>query len=182
MAVQEVLQLGNPKLREIAAPVVDPEGKEVALVLQDLRDTLARWRKETGYGRAISAPQIGVSQRIVLVQLPGSEPWALVNPVIVEASEEKYVVWDGCLSFLSIFMQVKRYRQIVVRYQDTQARWQEAVLGMENDLSELLQHEIDHLDGILAIDRVRDITSVCTRQEFERRFMASSPYKLPRSA
>jgi len=87
------------------------------------------------------------------------------------------VVWDACLSFLSIFMQVERHREIVVRYQDLQGEWKE-VRARENsgDLSELLQHEIDHLDGILAVDRITDIRTMCTREEFEKRYRAQSPY------
>ena len=84
----------------------------------DLADTLAHWRSTTGYGRGIAAPQLGVLQRVIFLQLPGVKPWPLINPEIIERSEEKIVVWDACLSFLSIFMQVERHREITVRYQD----------------------------------------------------------------
>jgi len=104
------------------------------------------------------------------------DPWPLVNPEITWRSPEKMVVWDACLSFLCIFMQVERHREIVVRYQDLQGAWQEKRAGLDHDLSELLQHEIDHLDGILCIDRVTDIKSVCTKDEFEKRYKAASPY------
>jgi len=110
------------------------------------------------------------------LQLPGAEPWPLVNPEITWRSEEKIVVWDGCLSFLSIFMQVERHREIVVRYQDLRGEWKEFAASEERNLSELLQHEIDHLDGILAIDRIADMRTMCTREEFERRYRAHSPY------
>jgi peptide deformylase len=113
---------------------------------------------------------------VIFLQLPGAEPWPLVNPEITWRSEEKIVVWDGCLSFLSIFMQVERHREIVVRYQDLRGEWKEVRASEERNLSELLQHEIDHLDGILAIDRIADMRTMCTREEFERRYRAHSPY------
>ncbi len=86
------------------------------------------------------------------------------------------VVWDACLSFLSIFMQVERHREVTVRYQDLRGEWQEIKAGSERDLAELLQHEIDHLDGILAVDRIYDMKTLCTREEFEKRFRNLSPY------
>ena len=145
-------------------------------LIEDLADTLAHWRVETGYGRGIAAPQIGVLRRVTLVKLPGSEPWPLINPEIVWRSEEKIVVWDACLSFLSIFMQVERHREIRVRYQNLAGQTLEVGAGSERDLSELLQHEIDHLDGILAIDRVTDVKTIVTREEFEKRYRDASPY------
>lgn len=176
MAVRPILQLGDPRLRETARPVEDPISHEVAGLIRDLTDTLAHARATTGYGRAIAAPQIGVPLRVIVLRLPGAEPWPFINPAITAQSDDKIVVWDACLSFLCIFMQVERDREVTVRYQDPQAEWKELRAGAERDLSELLQHEIDHLDGILAVDRIADIKSLCTREEFEKRHRASSPY------
>jgi peptide deformylase len=176
MAIRDVLQLGDPGLREVAKRVAAPRASEIRTLVEDLADTLAFWRKSTGYGRGIAAPQIGVNLRVIFLRLPGEEPWPLVNPEITARSEEKIVVWDACLSFLSIFMQVERHRGIVVRYQDLQGEWHEIQAGEERNLSELLQHEIDHLDGILAVDRITDIRTLCTREEFEKRYRAGSPY------
>ena len=176
MAVRTVLQLGDPRLREIAARVADPSSPEIRVLVQDLADTLAHWRASTGYGRGIAAPQIGTARRVIFLQLTGAEPWPLVNPEITWRSPETIVVWDACLSFLSIFMQVRRHREIVVRYQDLRGEWKEVRASEERNLSELLQHEIDHLDGILAIDRIIDMRTMCTREEFEKRYRAQSPY------
>ena len=63
-----------------------------------------------------------------------------------------------------------------MRYQNLRAEWHEVLAGEERNLSELLQHEIDHLDGILAVDRIVDIKTMCTREEFEKRYRAESPY------
>ena len=176
MPVQPILQLGDPLLREKCGHVDDPSSPPIRRLVADLSDTVAHWRVKTGYGRAIAAPQIGVLQRAILLRLPGEEPWPLINPEIIRRSEEKIVVWDACLSFLSIFMQVERYRDISVRYQDLDGNTQEAEAGEARNLSELLQHEIDHLDGILAIDRVTDTRTICTREEFEKRYRDASPY------
>jgi peptide deformylase len=178
VAVRTVLQLGDPGLREVAARVTDPAAPEIRGLVQDLADTLTHWRASTGYGRGIAAPQIGAAKRVIFLQLPGAEPWPLVNPEITWRSEEKIVVWDACLSFLSIFMKVQRHREITVRYQDLRGEWQEVRASEQRDLSELLQHEIDHLDGILAIDRIIDMRTMCTREEFEKRYRAQSPYAL----
>jgi len=176
MAIRTVLQLGDPGLRSVAKRVENPAAREILALVEDLADTLEHWRKTTGYGRAIAAPQIGAQVRVIFLQLPGEPPWPLVNPVITERSNEKIVVWDACLSFLSIFMQVERHREITVRYQDLRGAEHEVHAGEQRNLSELLQHEIDHLDGILAVDRITDIRTMCTREEFEKRYRASSPY------
>jgi len=145
-------------------------------LIRDLADTLAHWRCATGYGRGIAAPQLGELQRVIFLKLPEAEPWPLINPQIIERSTEKIIVWDACLSFLSIFMQVERHRQITVRYQSPNGETHEFKAGDDRNLSELLQHEIDHLDGILAIDRVIDVKTICTREEFEKRYRDGSPY------
>lgn len=176
MAVQRVLQLGDPLLREKCARVENPAAPEVRQLVADLSDTLAHWRAKTGYGRGIAAPQIGVLQRVIFLRLPGEDPWPLLNPEIIHRSNDTIVVWDACLSFLSIFMQVERHREITVRYQDLEGNTREVQATEERNLSELLQHEIDHLDGILAIDRVIDTKTICTREEFEKRYRSASPY------
>jgi peptide deformylase len=176
MPVKTVLQLGDPLLRQKAAEVQNPAAPDVHALVQNLADTLAHWRSTTGYGRGIAAPQLGVLQRVIFLQLPGAEPWPLINPKIIERSEEKIIVWDACLSFLSIFMQVERHRQVTIRYQNLNGNTLEFAAGDDRNLSELLQHEIDHLDGILAIDRVVDTKTICTREEFEKRYRDSSPY------
>jgi peptide deformylase len=176
MPVRPVLQLGDPLLREKSSLVADPTSREVGDLVRDLADTLAHWRSTTGYGRGIAAPQLGVLQRVIFLKLPGVEPWPLINPEIIAASDETITVWDACLSFLSIFMQVGRHRRVTVHYQNLYGETLEFEAGDDRNLSELLQHEIDHLDGILAIDRVTDPRTICTREEFEKRYRDSSPY------
>ena len=176
MPIRPILQLGDPRLRAKALPVKDPTAKPIRALVEDLADTLAHWRSTTGYGRGIAAPQVGVLERVIFLKLPGVEPWPLINPEVIEKSDDKIVVWDACLSFLAIFMQVERYREITVRYRNLQGETLEFNAGDDRNLSELLQHEIDHLDGILALDRITDIKTICTREEFEKRHRDTSPY------
>ena len=172
MTIRDVVQLGEPSLWEAAAPVGDPAGSDVEDIVQDLHDTLVHWRRTTTYGRAIAAPQIAVSQRIIVADL--GAPWPLVNAAVVRRSAETIVVWDACLSFLDIFCKVVRHRWIDVAWQDLTGEWHER--RMEGELSELFQHEIDHLDGMLALGRMVEIRSMCRRDYFETHHRARSPY------
>lgn len=171
---REIIRLGNPLLREVCSAVEHPS--DFAGTIADLADTLRHSRESTGYGRAIAAPQIGVLQRIIFLNVEGDRPWPLINPVITLKSHETVEVWDACLSFLAIFMKVRRHKFVTVQYLDTEGRVQQVEAGPERDLAELLQHEIDHLDGILCIDRVEDLKTVCSKEEFELRHRANSPY------
>ena len=177
MPIRSVLQLGTPSLWEPSGPVADPRDPAVAALIQDLHDTLLHWRATTGYGRGIAAPQIGVPRRVVVVDF--GERWPLINAQIVRRSPETLVLWDACLSFLDVFGQVLRHAWIDVRWQHLDGAWHER--RFEDDLSELLQHEIDHLDGILAVGRLLDVRSLCTREQFEQRHRLTSPYARPTS-
>lgn len=174
MPIREVLQLGNPILREASKPVDDPGAPDIAALLADLRDTLAHWKETTGYGRGIAAPQLGVLRRVIFLNIGGCDPWPLINPEIVDASDETIVVWDACLSFLTIFFCVTRHARVSVRYQDTSEATH--LIDADGDLAELLQHEIDHLDGILALDRISDARTIVSREEFEARYQACTVY------
>ena len=188
--IREIVELGNPLLRTVSRPVADPTGPAAAALARDLLDTLHDFQRRTGYGRGIAAPQIGVMERMVVIDIPresGSQapsgasvskahsaasflppmPLTLVNPVISERSPETTLIWDACFSYWGFFFQVARASRITVDYHDLAGRPQR--LEGEDDLVELLQHEIDHLDGILAIDLIADPRSLCTVREYERR-------------
>ncbi len=167
MAVLEIAQIGNPVLRQICEPVADPAAPEVAELARDMADTLDHFRARTGYGRGIAAPQVGVPKRMVVFRMPGKEAIVMVNPAIVWRSEETFDVWDACFSYFTLFFVVTRARRIKVRYWDASGR--EHLLEVADDLSELLQHEIEHLDGVLAIDLVKDPRTFCTVEEYQRR-------------
>jgi peptide deformylase len=178
VAVRSVRRLGDPALRVPASPVADPRSSAIAALADDLFDTLRATRAATSYGRAIAAPQIGQSWRVVVADL--GERWTLVNPTITSASEERREWWDACLSFLDTFGRLPRHAAISVRWQDLEGQTHEE--RFDDDLAELFQHELDHLDGVLAVDRFISPESTCTRLEFERRHRRDSPYSLDTSA
>ena len=178
MAVRRVRQLGDPALRVRASRVEDPGSKATVALVDDLQETLRATRAATSYGRAIAAPQIGVASRVVVADL--GERWTLVNPEITWASDERREWWDACLSFLDTFGRLTRSSRITVRWQGLDGEVHEE--SFEDELAELLQHEIDHLDGVLAVDRFKTPESACSRLEFERRYRAKSPYGHPGSS
>ncbi|MEO3765145.1 peptide deformylase [Streptomyces sp. B8F3] len=174
MAVRSTLQLGDPALRVPAADVAEPGSPQTAETAADLADTLADWVARTGYGRGIAAPQIGVPSRVIHLHL--DRPWTLVNPRIVGRSEETWEPWDACLSFsLQFFCKVGRARWVDVVYRSPDGGRHS--LRADGDLGELLQHEIDHLDGIMAVDRMTSPSTLCMRSEFEHRHRDESPYQ-----
>ena len=161
MTKRRLLLLGNPKLYEPSSPVSQTEAKNLQSVIDDLHDTLMAFRAEQGVGRAIAAPQIDQFKRIVYVNI--NEPIVLLNPEIVHHSEETFELWDDCMSFPNLLVKVERYRKIVVKYRDL--AWNQVEVEYSDDMSELLQHEIDHLDGILAVQRAKNMKSFSLRSE-----------------
>jgi len=164
MAQQVILRLGHPGLRVRSTRVRSFRTGALARLVRDLDDTLEAWQREHGYGRAIAAPQIGVPQRVVVTRTDG--PPVLVNPVITRRSRTRMVLWDDCFSFPTLVVNVRRSLSVDIRYQDQEGR--SHTLRARGALAELLQHEIDHLDGILAIDRAIDSRHIIYRDEHER--------------
>lgn len=165
MPTREILQLGNPLLRERCRPVESFQAARSTLA--DLRDTLHDFQQRNGFGRGISAVQIGVPEKLIYLEIGGSA-YSLMNPVLRRRSAEQILVWDDCFSFPQICVRVRRAARVWVDYLDPGGV--SCTLAAEWDFSELLQHELDHLDGILAIDRAIDKTSFATRAEYERRY------------
>ena len=165
MPARRILQLGDPLLRAVSKPVASPEEAEVTL--RDLRATLHEFQRIRGFGRGISAVQIGELQRVIYIEF-NSCPYVLLNPEYEWKSEERFILWDDCFSFPDLLVKVERHTSVGIRYLDEKGKPQE--LEAEDAFSELLQHEIDHLDGVLAIDRAIDKNSFATREEYLRRY------------
>src|SRR5262245_52184397 len=163
--VAQIVLLGDPRLRQVSAAVEDFRDPVFVAEQRRLHATLADFRRANGFGRAISAPQVGVSQRFIAMNL-GDGPMLLVNPEIVWTSSETFTMWDDCMSFPSLLVRLQRHQSISVRFSDEHGRPQEWV-RLNQATSELLQHEIDHLDGILAVDRALDRDSLVLREVFE---------------
>lgn len=180
MAVRPIRLLGDPILRARCERVEDTQSPAVRLVADDLQDTLRHLRREHGRGRGLAAPQIGAPIRVIYLEL--DEPCWLVNPEIVDVGTEDFQVWDDCFSVPGLLVRVERAYHVKVKYQDLDG--EEHVIEADGDLSELLQHEIDHLDGVLMVDRPVGLDPFCYRAEWEKRYprqrRASRP--TPRSA
>jgi peptide deformylase len=168
MPARAIVELGDPLLRMVSAPVAG--AAEVAAVLDDLRDTLHEFQRTHGFGRGISAVQIGQPKRLLYLEIAGRS-YCLHNPVYEWRSDERFRLWDDCFSFPDLMVWLERHSAVRVRYTDEYDAPQ--VLEAEGAVAELLQHEIDHLDGVLAVDRAIDCNSFATRAEYERRYRAT---------
>ena len=158
--IREILKLGDPQLYEVSEPVMAGDLPLVGGWVEDLHDTLMEYRRVYGAGRAVAAPQIGIRKRLLYMYL--DKPYVFINPVMMFPDEEMYELLDDCMSFPGLMVKVRRYRRAVIRYEDLQGERQE--MALEGDLSELLQHEYDHLDGILATMRAVDDRSLIMAQ------------------
>jgi peptide deformylase len=187
MAVRRIRLLGDPILREKCQRVANPASAAARLVADDLRDTL-KWAKEKyAMGRALAAPQIGAPVRMIVMDVDGAKQRiTLVNPEITDVGSEDFEVWDDCFSFPELLVRVNRAHRITVQYTDLKGKAHS--LECEGPTAELLQHEIDHLDGILALDRAVGLDPFALRSEWEKlhdkgeRYGSPHPREAPEEA
>ncbi|MFT9496231.1 peptide deformylase [Anaerosolibacter sp.] len=163
MAIRDILKLGNKGLYEISREVSFDEMDYVRGVIQDLHDTMMEFRRQYGVGRAIAAPQIGEKIRVLYMNI--GEPAPFINPRLVFEEDDMMEVWDDCMCFPNLLVKVMRYKKCRIDYMDV--HWNEQSMTLIDDLSELLQHEYDHLDGILAVSRAIDGQSFAFRGEIK---------------
>jgi peptide deformylase len=164
VAVRQILQLGNSRLYQKSQPVLKEETELMRSVMVDLHDTLVDFRKQYSAGRAIAAPQVGVMKRI-LYMLIDDVSTVFINPQLDKKSEEMMEVWDDCMCFPDLLVKVMRHRSCRIRYRNR--NWEEESMDLQGGLSELLQHEYDHLDGILAVSRAIDGKSFALKSQKE---------------
>jgi peptide deformylase len=158
--IRKILTLGEPALYEVSEEVTADDKDELSGWITDLHDTLMEYRRTYGAGRAVAAPQIGVAKRLIYMYT--DRPYVFVNPVMSFPDDEKYQLMDDCMSFPGLMVKVERYRRAHISYLDENFVQQE--MDLEGDFSELLQHEYDHLDGILATMRAVDDRSLVMAQ------------------
>ncbi len=159
MAIREIITLGHPTLRQKARKVTK-FGPELKQLIDDMVETM---RMAPGVG--LAAPQINVADRIIVVELPADEEeglpaelYAYVNPEIIKASRDKEEGQEGCLSIPGYLGEVERHTEIIVRGQDANGKPQR--IKAYDYLARIFQHEIDHLDGVMFIDRVVDPSKI----------------------
>ena len=156
----KILLLGDPRLHEISTPVEEVELPRMREVVAELHEILTAYKARYGKFRAIAAPQIGVMKRLIYMCI--EKPVVILNPVMTERSEEEMELWDDCLCFPELLVRVRRHRSLRLTFRDL--HWQEHSVVYQDDLAELMQHEYDHLDGILATQRAIDDKSFCWRK------------------
>ncbi len=172
MSLEMLLDAKDSRLREICS-TVDTNEPDIHLELAQLHKALSDFRQKHGFGRAIAAPQLGIMKRMVALNL-GATPFEMINPELFWRSEETQDVWDDCLSLPDIVVNVRRHKSVSVQYQDVQGhchRWS----ALPADLAELVQHEIDHLDGILMTDRAINDQSIRPISEHHNLVAGSRP-------
>jgi len=174
MALMQVAKLGDPILRQ-KAKLVDIEDvklprNKIHTLIDNMVETM---REEDGVG--LAAPQVFKSLRLVVIECSLNERYSeapnipltiLINPSIKIYGEETALGWEGCLSLKDLRGLVPRYTQIVVEYFDRKGN--PAVIDAEGFLAVVLQHEIDHLDGKVFLDRMSDLSQLAYVEEFEK--------------
>ncbi len=175
MTIHRIRLLGDPILRTRSEPVDNPRSPAARLVATDLMETLRDLQARHCMGRGIAAPQIGAPMRMIYVEI--DEPWLMINPEIVDVGTDDFLVWDDCFSFPDLLVKVQRAYRIKVNYLD--GRGEECTVEAHGPLAELLQHELDHLDGVLAIDRPTGLDPFCLREEWNKHITEKNRYGEP---
>jgi peptide deformylase len=177
MALLKIARMGHPVLRSAARPVEDPRSAEITRLVHDMIETMM----DAG-GVGLAAPQVHVPVRLVVFWVPperadnpeapegavdGAVPLTvLINPVITPLGSEQGTDWEGCLSLPGLAGQVPRFQRIRYGGQDTDGRWFERMA--EGFHARVVQHECDHLDGILYPMRMADLTTFGFAEEVRR--------------
>ena len=180
MASLKIARLGNPILRQIAPPVDLNELKKPDSEIQKFIDDMVNvMRKEGGVG--LAAPQVSRSVQIVILESHNNQRYpdrpdfslmALINPTITRYSEDKVWGWESCLSLIDFSGWVPRSNEITVEAFDRQAN--RIIIRAEGFQAVVLQHEIDHLNGLLFIDRMPDMKKLAYQEEFKAFWMKDS--------
>lgn len=157
MATREILLLGNENLYKVSDEISKNSIEKAKQIVEDLHDTMMDFRERYGFGRAIAAPQIDEAYRVIYMNFDNNSI-AFINPRLEPIGEEVFEIWDDCMSFPGLEVKLKRYRAVRVYYKDLE--WNDCTIEFEGDLAELIQHEYDHLDGILAVQRAIDNKSL----------------------
>ncbi|MDD1623318.1 MAG: peptide deformylase [Methylococcaceae bacterium] len=166
--ISEIAQLGAKVLRLQAQAVTDSRSAEIQRIIETMQDTLS-----TTQGVGIAAPQISISKRIIIIasrptprypSAPLMEPTVMINPAFQTLSDTREKDWEGCLSIPGIRALVPRYIEILINYTNQQGILVEARL--EGFVARIFQHEFDHLEGKVYLDRVEDNRDIFAESEY----------------
>lgn len=168
--LRQIAQLGQPLLREVAARIGDPLDPAVQSLIDDMLVTVA-----DANGVGLAAPQVFESLALFIVSshpnprypnAPLMEATAIINPELLWVSDELVLDWEGCLSIPGLRGLIPRYKRIGVRYQNRRGEMREEEYG--DFLARVFQHEFDHLQGTVFIDRLENTRNLVTEKEYLR--------------
>ena len=166
----EIKELGDPVIRKISEPVKNIDSSEIRNLIDDMTATV-----KDANGVGLAAPQIGISLRIFIIDSQPNErypnapkfgPLAMINPKIISKGESKEKEWEGCLSIPGIRGHVARYKSLEVEYYTRDGKHHREKL--DGFPAKVFQHELDHLDGIVFLDRLCSMNDVVTEKEFAK--------------
>lgn len=164
MTILNILTIPDPRLKH-KSQIVENFDKNLRKTVYDMYDTLY----DSGNGIGLAAPQVNIKKRIVVVDLKvdgTSQPLTFINPVITNFSEEKFINQEGCLSVPEYFADVKRSKEITLEWYDVDGKVNKK--SFSGLLSICIQHEIDHLDGILFIDHLSSLKRKMAIQKIKK--------------
>lgn len=150
--IHDILKLGDPRLYEVCEPVQESDFGQIPNWTQQLHEAMEDIRKVYGFGRGIAAPQLGIMKRMFYLNL--DKPYVILNPELINLSEGMFELWDDCMSFPNLLVKVKRHQSLTLTYRDK--NWKQQEWNVSGAISELIQHEYDHLDGVLCTMRAID--------------------------
>lgn len=170
-----ISQLGNPVLRQMAQPIEQVEAEWVQHLISEMITTLV---ESNGVG--LAAPQVGQPHCLLIVasrpnlrypHAPTMAPVAMINPTLIAHSEEQVKDWEGCLSVPGMRGLIPRYQAIEIAYttQDGQRQQQQ----LTDFVARIFQHEFDHLNGLVFLDRLETVQDLITEQEYMKRIVPS---------
>lgn len=165
-------EFGNPILREVAPRLSHDE--IISVPIQDFIEDMYYTLEQKKYGVGLAAPQVGKSIALSVIAIkptptrPGLERQSLtlINPEIVKVYGRKSSMWEGCISGLDLYAQVPRYKKLRLKWLDAHAVQHEE--DIDGFIAHVIQHEVDHLNGVLYVDRIRDTKSIMTINEYKK--------------
>ena len=189
MAIRRILQMEQPedlaRLKRKSSRVTSFDA-ELAQLVDDMVETM---RAADGVG--LSAPQVGVLRRVVTMEMPGEyeeredgafeeikppELFVLVNPEILKIADERLPMLEGCLSLPGRYADVPRAPQVTIKYRDVRGK-EHRLRATDHLLAQCIQHEIDHLDGVLFTERIEDLTTLRDERRKPKRSRFRRPHR-----
>ena len=158
--LEDLLLLGDARLYEVCEPVLKSELPQVEGWVAELHNVMEEIRAKYNFGRGIAAPQLGIMKRLIYINI--DQPIIIINPHFSKMSLEKFELWDDCMSFPNLLVELQRHAEVSMDYLNE--NWEQRQIVANGGLSELLQHEYDHLDGILSTMHAIDDHSFKWRQ------------------